>query len=319
MFKVVSTSPTFGKYSMDPVHYLQGEGCEVVILPADISHNEEKLAEALEDVDGLIVGVEKITRSVLRHVPKLKVIAKHGAGVDNIDLQAAAEKDIPVTFAPGANRHAVADLAFGLMLSLAREIPHSFQQVQEGEWPRVIGFELYGKKLGVIGTGKIGKEVISRAQGFNMSILAYDLFPDQELSKSGMVTYVSLDDLFKESDFITIHTDLNEQSKAMISIPQLEAMKSTAFIVNTARGGIVDEQDLYIALKERKIGGAALDVFSAEPLNKSPLLELPNFIATPHMAGYTYEALREVGMITARNVLNVLQGKKPEFEVPCVK
>ncbi|MEW9672428.1 phosphoglycerate dehydrogenase [Ammoniphilus sp. 3BR4] len=313
MYKVVSTSPTFGKYSLDPVHLLEAEGCEVVILPAEISHNEEKLAKALEDVDGLIVGVEKITQNVLRHVPKLKVIAKHGAGVDNIDLKAAAEKDIPVAFAPGANRHAVADLAMGLMLSLAREIPRSFTEVREGEWPRVIGFEMFGKTLGVIGTGKIGKEVIRRAQGFQMKILAFDLYPDQQLSQSGLVIYVPLDQLYKESDFITIHTDLNEQSKAMIAKQQLEAMKPTAFIVNTARGGIIDEQDLYIALKERKIGGAALDVFSAEPAKESRLLELANFIATPHMAGYTYEALREVGMITARNVLNALKGEQPEF------
>lgn len=313
MFKVVSTSPTFGKYSLDPVHYLESEGCEVVILPADISNNEERLAKALEDVDGLIVGVEKITHNVLCHVPKLKVIAKHGAGVDNIDLQAAAEKAIPVAFAPGANRHAVADLAMGLMLSLAREIPRSFTQVRNGEWPRVIGFEMFGKTLGVIGTGKIGKEVIRRAQGFQMKILAFDLYPDQELSQSGLVIYVPLDQLYKEADFITIHTDLNEQSKAMIAKPQLEAMKPTVFIVNTARGGIIDEQDLYTALVERKIGGAALDVFSSEPVKESLLLELPNFIATPHMAGYTYEALREVGMITARNVLNALKGEQPEF------
>lgn len=310
MYKIVSTSPTFGKYSLDPVHFLESEGCEVVILPAEISHNEERLAKALEDVDGLIVGVEKITSNVLRQVPKLKVIAKHGAGVDNIDLQAAAEKDIPVAFAPGANRHAVADLAMGLMLSLGRHIPRSYAQVREGEWPRVIGFELFGKTLGVIGTGRIGKEVIRRAQGFQMKILAYDLYPDQELSG---VTYVSLDQLYRESDFITIHTDLNDQSQAMIATPQLESMKSTVFIVNTARGGIVDERDLFHALKEGRIGGAALDVFAVEPAGQSPLLDLPNFIATPHMAGYTYEALREVGMITARNVMNAIKGRQPEY------
>ncbi|MFC0273298.1 phosphoglycerate dehydrogenase [Metabacillus herbersteinensis] len=313
MFKVVSTSPTFGKYSQDPITFLQSEGCEVVILSSEISHNEVALGRALKDVDALIVGVEKITSQVLEHVPKLKVIAKHGAGLDNIDLQAAKEKNIAITYAPGANRHAVADLVFGLMLSLAREIPNSSAQVQKGEWPRVIGVEMFGKTLGVIGTGKIGKEVIRRAQGFQMKILAYDLYPDQELSKSGSVTYVPLDELIQQSDFITTHTDLNENSKSMIGRPQLEAMKTTAFLVNTARGGIIDEEALYIALKKGEIAGAALDVFSVEPFIQSPLLELPNFICTPHMAGYTYEALQEVGMITARNVLNTLKGKQPEF------
>lgn len=313
MFKVVSSSPSFGLYSKEPVQYLEAAGCEVVLLPRDVGQNEEALANALADADGLIVGVEKITRTVLERAAKLKVIAKHGAGVDNIDLQAAAEKGIPVSFAPGANRHAVADLAIGLMLALAREIPQSNAQVREGKWPRVIGFELYGKTLGVIGTGKIGKEVIRRAQGFQMNILAFDLYPDPQLSQSGAVTYVSFEDLIQKSDFITIHTDLNQQSQAMIGMRQLEAMKPTAFLVNTARGGIVNEQDLYLALKEKKIAGAAMDVFVNEPLQQSPLLELPNFIATPHMGAYTYEALREVGMITARNVLKALKGEQPEF------
>jgi D-3-phosphoglycerate dehydrogenase len=313
VFKIVSTSPTFGKYSLDPIHFLEAEGCQVTILPTEVSHNEEALGNALKEVDGLIVGVEKITSRVLQDVPKLKVIAKHGAGVDNIDLQASAEKNIPIAFAPGANRHAVADLVFGLMLSLAREIPQSLSQIKGGEWPRVIGFEVFGKTLGVIGTGRIGKEVIRRAQGFNMNIIAFDLYPDQDLKESGVVTYVSLEELYKQADFITIHTDLNEHSKSMIRTPQLEAMKETVFLINTARGGIIDEQDLYLSLKDQKIGGAALDVFGQEPLKQSPLVELSNFIATPHMAGYTYEALREVGMITARNILNVLKGKEPEF------
>jgi D-3-phosphoglycerate dehydrogenase len=313
MFKVVSSSPTFGKYSNLPITHLENAGCEVVILDSDVANDEEKLSHALKDAHALVVGVEKITKMVIESAKNLKVIAKHGAGVDNIDLAAARERNISVAFAPGANRHAVADLAFGLLLSLAREIPSSNRRVIQGEWPRVVGIELFGKNLGVIGTGKIGKEVIRRAKGFNMEIIAFDQNKDPELIESG-VRYVELDDLLKGSDFITIHTDLNDQSRNMFTTKEFEKMKDTAYIVNTARGGIINEHDLYEALKRGDIAGAALDVFKQEPAGHSPLMELRNFIGTPHMAGYTVDALEVVGMITARNILNILNGKKAEYE-----
>ncbi|RFU70897.1 hydroxyacid dehydrogenase [Peribacillus saganii] len=313
MFKVVSSSPTFGKYSKLPVTYLENEHCEITILDPITANREETLATALKDADALIVGVEKITKRIIEGAKNLKVIAKHGAGVDNIDLIAASDRNIPVAFAPGANRHAVADLAFGLLLSLAREVPWSNRRVLEGEWPRVVGFELYGKTLGVIGTGRIGKEVIRRARGFDMKILAFDPYQDPELLQSG-VQYAEFEELLKSSDFITIHTDLNEHSRGMFGKLQFGMMKQNAFIVNTARGGIINENELYEALKNGEIAGAGLDVFEREPFGGSPLLELHNFIATPHMAGYTVDALEEVGMITARNILNVLKGKKAEYE-----
>ncbi|MBT2757849.1 phosphoglycerate dehydrogenase [Mesobacillus foraminis] len=313
MYKVVSSSPTFGKYSNKPVTYLEKEHCTVTILEPGVADDEEKFAEELYDCDVLIVGVEKVTGKVLEGAKNLKVIAKHGAGVDNIDLLAAKERNIPVAFAPGANRHAVADLALGLMLSLARNIPSTHQKVSNGEWPRVVGTELFGKTLGVIGTGKIGKEVIRRAKGFSMNILALDPFPDSELMTSG-VQYVSKETLISCSDFITIHTDLNEGSRNLFDQNAFQNMKKTSYLINTARGGIVDEEALYEALKVGEIAGAALDVFLREPAGTSHLLTLGNFIATPHMAGYTAEALEEVGLITARNIVNVLKGKRAEYE-----
>lgn len=315
MYKIISSSPTFGKYSSDPVDFLKSNHCELQILPSEITSDEEKFAHALKDADGLIVGVEKITSRVLEGANNLKVIAKHGAGVDNINVAEAQKRQIAVTNAPGANRHAVADLVFGLFLSIARQIPTSFQEIKEDKWPRVIGTEVFGKTVGVIGTGRIGKEVIRRAQGFNMNVLCFDLYPDPQIEAQGRGKYVELDELLQSADFITVHTDLNDQSKSLISTEELKTMKSSAFLVNTARGGIIDEDALYQALKKGEIKGAAMDVFVQEPITSSPLLELPNFIATPHMAGYTHEALREVGMITARNVLAVLEGKKPEFVI----
>ncbi|WP_394138257.1 phosphoglycerate dehydrogenase [Cytobacillus oceanisediminis] len=315
MFKVVSSSPTFGLYSKDPVTLLQSKNYHIEILQTEITSNEECFAEALKEADALIVGVEKITPAVLQYAKKLKVIAKHGAGVDNIDLDEAAKKGIMVTNAPGANRHAVADLVFGLFLSIARQIPSAFQDVKANKWPRIVGNELFQKTIGVIGTGRIGKEVIRRAQGFNMKVVCYDLFPDEQIQQQRLGKYVSFEELLKESDFITIHTDLNNESQAMIGSKELSLMKESAFIVNTARGGIIDEHALYDSLESGFIKGAAMDVFDKEPLSNSPLLKLPNFIATPHMAGYTEEALREVGMLTAQNVIDVLEARKPAYIV----
>jgi D-3-phosphoglycerate dehydrogenase len=313
MHKIISSSPTFGKYSSDPVELLQSQNCELQILSSEITSDELKFAEAIKDADALIVGVEKVTERVLQDATNLKIIAKHGAGVDNVDLEAAQRKNVVVSNAPGANRHAVADLVFGLFLSIARQIPFSSHEVKEERWPRVVGTEMFNKTIGVIGTGRIGKEVIRRAQGFNMKVLCHDLFPDQLVEEQGLGKYVEFEELIENSDFITVHTDLNDASNSLIGEAELKKMKSSTFIVNTARGGIIDEAALYNSLKNGEIQGAAMDVFVHEPLNGSTLLELPNFIATPHMAGYTLEALREVGMITARNVLAVLEGKKPEF------
>ncbi|WP_338421073.1 phosphoglycerate dehydrogenase [Mesobacillus harenae] len=312
---MVSSSPTFGLYSEDPVKMLESKGYNLELLHSEVSSNEEKFSEALRDADALIVGVEKISPAVLKHAEKLKVIAKHGAGVDNIDLKEAARRNIVVANAPGANRHAVADLVFGLFFSIARQIPAAFESIKSKEWPRLVGNEVYNKTLGVIGTGRIGKEVIKRAQGFNMNVLCFDLYPDDQIEKQGFGRYVAFQELLEEADFITVHTDLNDETKALIGQDELTMMKKNAFLVNAARGGIIDEQALYQALASKEIKGAAMDVFEKEPLLDSPLLQLSNFIATPHMAGYTEEALREVGVLTAQNVIDVLEQRKPAFSV----
>lgn len=315
MIKIVSSSPTFGKYSNEPVALLQSKGYELKIVSRDITTDEEEFGKALKEADALIVGVEKVTSVVLEQATKLKVIAKHGVGVDNIDLEAAEKRNIVVTNAPGTNRHAVADMVFGLFLSVARSIPVANQEIKTNHWPRFVGNEIYQKTIGVIGTGKIGKEVIRRAQGFNMRVLCYDHYPAVDIELKGFGKYVSLQELIQKSDFITIHTDLNRESTSLIGKNEFMLMKKSAFLVNTARGGIVDEYALYQALKNGEIKGAALDVFEQEPLQGSPLLGLPNFVATPHLAGYTEEALREVGMLTAQNVIDVLEQRRSAFIV----
>lgn len=313
MYQVVSTSPTFGKYSSKPVKLLEEAGYQLTLVSD--ANTEEKMEEAIQNADALIVGVEPVTDKVLKNANRLKVISKHGAGVDNIDLKAAKKNSIVVANAPGANKHAVADYVFGLLLSAARQIPMVNSRLKENKWKHHVGVELYNKTIGIIGTGRIGKEVIRRAKGFNMNILAYDLYPDKTLTSNKIVNYVSLDELFSSSDFVTMHIDLNEETENMVSTRELELMKETSILINTSRGGIVDEEALYEALLSKKIRAAAIDVFKREPLIESPLLTLDNFLGSPHTAGYTEEALTEVGILTAKNIIEVLEGREALYPV----
>jgi D-3-phosphoglycerate dehydrogenase len=312
-YKLVSTSPTFGYYAQEPVDFLKQHGCEVELVPQGKKLNEEELAECGANVDAMIVGIEKITGRVIQGGKKLKVVAKHGAGVDNIDLEAATQRGIVVTSAPGANSDAVADLTIGFFLALARKIPFADRSVKDGIWPRMVGAQVNQKTLGIIGVGQIGKKVARRALGFDMNVLVYDVYKDEEFSKKYGITYLPIDELLTRADFISIHVPLTPETRNLIGPREFGLMKKDVCLVNIARGGVVDESALYDALKNDAIRGAALDVFSQEPPDKNPLLELDNLIATPHMGGYTQEALNETGMICVRNIIDTLEGRRPQF------
>jgi len=314
-YKILSTSPTFGHYISEPLKYFKDNGCEVTLVPQGKKLSEEELVENMAELDAAIVGVEKITQRVIQGSKRLKVIAKHGAGVDNIDVKTATSQGVVVISAPGANSDAVADLTFGLFLSLARSISFADRAVKGGGWPRIVGIDLSGKTLGIIGLGQVGKKVAKRALGFDMRVLVYDVIKDEAFAQKWGINYRSLDEILVESDFLSVHVPLIDSTRNLIGKRELELMKNDAFLVNIARGGVVDEEALYHALKERKVRGAALDVFSSEPPAENPLLELDNVIATPHMGGYTTEALRETGMICARGIVDTLRGKRPEHIV----
>jgi D-3-phosphoglycerate dehydrogenase len=312
--KVVSTSPSFGKYSDEPFRYLEQHGLELVHLPADIG--EEDFIREAQGAVAAIVAFNTINGNVLDRIPSLKIVCKHGVGVDNIELEAAKERKLWVTNVPNANKHAVADFAFGLMLALARQIPAADKGTKAGEWPKIFGTDVYGKTLGIIGLGSIGKEVARRASGFDMSLLAYDPYPDHKFVEQWNVRLVGLEELLRESDFITLHMPLIEQTRNLIGADQFSLMKESAFLVNASRGGIVNEEALYQALKEKRIAGAALDVFEQEPLTGHPLFELPNFIAAPHIAGYTDGAVNMLGMTCVRNIVDVIVHEKaPQYVV----
>ncbi|WP_373893554.1 phosphoglycerate dehydrogenase [Virgibacillus natechei] len=314
MEEIISTSRTFGKYSMKPVKLLE-EAQYKITYKAGIN-TEEQMINAIKGKKILIVGVEPVTKRVIEQSPELKVIAKHGIGIDNIDLEAAKKGNVMVVNVPGANQHAVADYVIGLMLSISRGISKSYLDLKNHNWNIQTGNEIYGKTMGVVGTGRIGSEVIRRAAGFNMNILMYDLYKNEQLEEEyNNAHYVSLKKLLKESDYVTIHINLTENTRHFIGMDELNEMKENATLINTSRGGIINEDALYEFLKENKDFSAGLDVFEDEPFSDHPLLSLENFIGTPHNAGYTKEALTEMGTITAENIINILKGKDPLHKV----
>jgi D-3-phosphoglycerate dehydrogenase len=312
-FKVLSTSPSFGYFAKEPLEFMKQRGYEWDLLEQGKKISQEELTDRIRGADAIVVGMEEtISNSVLQAAEKLKIITKHGAGVDNIDIPAATKRGIPVVSAAGANSDAVADLTIGLFLALARTIPLADRSVKQGKWPRLVGVQMNEKVLGIIGLGKIGKKVAKRATGFDMKVLIYDIFQDEAFAKQWGFTYVPLAELLKQADFISIHIPLNASTRHLIGARELQLMKKNALLVNVSRGSIVDEDALCQALKEGRIRGAALDVFAKEPLGESPLLKLDNFISTPHMAGYTQEALIETGMVCVRAIADVLEGRRPQ-------
>jgi len=308
MANILITDPCFGKCS-NATELLTREGHRVRVSPFPAT--EDKLIPLIKDVEAVIAGPDKISARAINFAKKLKIIARYGVGVDNIDLETATRNKVVVTNAAGANKHAVADYVFALMLALARKICKVDRSLKQGNWQIVQGADVWRKTLGVIGTGNIGRRVIQTARGFEMRTLAYDIHKDLSLIKQYGVRYVSLEELLRQSDFVTIHVPRTPETIGLIGAREFKLMKPSAYLINTARGGIVDEKALFIVLKEKKIAGAALDVFAEEPLKESPLFTLDNIITTSHIASSTEGAMKEVDSICVKNVLRVLSGKEP--------
>lgn len=313
-FKVVVTSRSFGSISDKAPRILEGAGCEIVRVPGPLA--PEDLATALADADGAIVGVDLVNANVLASAPKLKVVSKHGAGVDNIDVAAATERGIAVTNVPAANSDAVADLTIGMMLAIARKVPQADKSVRAGEWKRFYGSGVWGKTMGIIGFGAIGRAVARRARGFNMRILAYDVMPSQEAAKEIGVELADLDTILREADYVSIHVPLTPGTRNLIDARRLGTMKESAYLINMARGGVVSEADLAQALKDKIIAGAAVDVYEEEPpAEDHPFFGLDNVVVTPHMAAYTDDAIDNMSIGSAQNTVDVLTGAPCKFVV----
>jgi len=297
------------KLSSEGVEILKESGFQV-----DVNTGLEKseLIRIIKDYDAIVIRSQtKLSEDVIEAAEKLKFIGRAGVGTDNIDKKAATKKGIVVMNAPGGNTVSTCEHAFTLMLSLARKIPFAHASLQNKEWKRsqFKGVELNGKTLGIIGLGRIGKEVAKRALAFNMQVLGVDPFMSQEAADALGITLVDLSELLQKSDFITVHTPLTDETRGMIGTKELAAMKKTSFIINCARGGIVDEKALCQALKDNEIAGAALDVYVEEPPLKSELLNLENIITTPHLGASTAEAQVNVAIEIAYCIRDALQGK----------
>ncbi|NEN06756.1 phosphoglycerate dehydrogenase [Diaminobutyricibacter tongyongensis] len=270
------------------------------------------LLSALADADAVLVrSATKVDAEAIASAPKLKVIARAGVGLDNVDIKAATTAGVMVVNAPTSNIISAAELTVGHILSLARHIPAAHSSLAQGQWKRskYTGVELYEKTVGIIGLGRIGALITARLQAFGTKVIAYDPYVTSARAQQLGVQLVTLDELLAESDFITIHMPKTPETTGMISDDQFALMKPTAFIVNVARGGLIDEDALYRALTANAIAGAGLDVFVSEPPAESPLLDLPNVVVTPHLGASTDEAQEKAGVSVARSVRLALSGE----------
>lgn len=283
-----------------------------------IEMSPDDLMKNVDKYDALIVrGRTKVTAQVIEKGTKLKVVGRAGVGVDNVDVGAATKRKIAVVNAPTGSTVSVAELALGHMLSLARKLPTADKSIKDGKWEKkaFMGTELNGKTLGLLGSGRIGTEVAKRAQAFGMRAIAYDPYLPPAIAKENKIELVGKDTLFKSADFLSIHTALTPETKGMVGPKEFSMMKKSAFIINCARGEVIQEKALAEALKAGTIAGAGVDVFESEPPTGSPLLGIPNVYMTPHIGASTREAQFRAGMIIVEQVDKALKGGKPEYIV----
>ena len=272
----------------------------------------EQIAEKIGNFEVVIVRSRtKLTKDLIEKANKCQIIARVGVGLDNIDQNAAKEKNIRVINAVEGAMNAVAELVIGLMLSLAREIPRADREVRNGNWIKkeMMGTELRGKYLGIVGLGNIGKRLGRLARALNMNIIGYDVVPiDEEFSSEVGLMKADLGTLLASSDYVSLHVPLLDSTKHLINAEKMSTMKNTSRIINTSRGGVIDEDALYEFLKDGKLGGAALDVFEVEPATSNKLASLPNFISTPHMGAQTKEAQSLAANVIAEKIIQILRG-----------
>ncbi|RLG47688.1 MAG: D-glycerate dehydrogenase [Thermoproteota archaeon] len=295
------------------------EHFEVDLWPEEAPPPKEVIIERVKDKDALVsLLTDPIDAEVMDAAPNLRIIAQYAVGFDNIAVEEATKRGIYVTNTPGVLTETVADFAFGLMLAVARRIVECDKYVRGGQWKvgwhplMMIGRDVYGATLGIVGLGRIGSAVARRAKGFNMRVLYYDIVRREDLERELGLKFVDLETLLRESDFVSLHCPLTKETYHLIGERELKMMKPTAFLINTARGKVVDQKALYRALKEGWIAGAALDVFEQEPIPPDdPLLELPNVVVAPHAASASFETRSKMAEMVADNLIAFKEGRRP--------
>jgi D-3-phosphoglycerate dehydrogenase len=319
--KVVVTQRFFD----DRAHaYLRSHGCEVTIAPlpagkadGDLSH--DALVEILDGAAGWIVGHARVTRELLTALPDLRIVSRRGVGYERVDLAAARDLGRVVTIAAGGNDASVADHTIGLMLAVGRRLRESQQRMIAGDWSILMGSDLCEKTVGLVGLGRIGKSVVKRLSGFDCKVLVHTPRPDHDYARATGVQFVDLPELLARSDYVSLHAPLTPETRFLIDERAIAGMKPTAILINTARGGLVEDAHLLDALRASRLAGAGLDVYVSEsdpaykPVSQA-LLDLPNVIGTPHAAASSREGLDRTNMVAARSIVAVLDGDYPAPE-----
>jgi D-3-phosphoglycerate dehydrogenase len=311
--KVLVTATNYSLLCAEAKQLLESSGCEVIENTLGRPFTFEELAQVVHDIDAVVAGVDTWDERVFKLAPKLKVIARFGVGVDNIDLDKAREYHIKVTNAPGGNANAVAELAVGLILCAIRNIPALHHSARQGLWDRHVGTELQGKNIGLLGFGNIAQMVAHKLQGFDVHLYAYDKYPNEEKAKELRVKLVSFEETLLQSGVISMHLPALKETYRIMGHEQFAMMKDGSYFINTARGSVVNEEALHAAIAANKLAGAAIDVYEQEPVSvDNPLFKLDHIVTTPHTAAETYETYHKVSLTTAKAILDVLNGQIPD-------
>ena len=305
MHNIFIATSTFGVHSKEPIKILEDESKDFNFNPLSRKLTSNELIKFAHDSNGIVAGTELYTKEVIDQLPHLKVISRLGIGMDNIDQDVAKKKGIYLFKTQTTPAPAVAELVLGFMLDLARKINYQNNTLKSGVWKKQMGNLLHGKTLGIIGLGTIGKTLVKLVKGFNFNIRAFDLFQDKKFAKKFDVKYCDLDTLLSESDIISIHLNLTEETNQLMNASQIRKMKQDSILINTSRGEMIDEGALYKALKEKKILGAGLDVFNDEPYSGA-LTDLDNVILTPHIGSYAKELRVQMELEAVENLIRGL-------------
>lgn len=315
MGKILITASHYLELCQDAKKLLESHGHELIINQSDMPfYSYGQIAEVIGDVDGVIMGLDDWNEDVFKIAPKLKVIAKFGVGVDNVDGIKAKEYGIKVINAPGQNSNAVAELTIGFMIGVLRNIIPLHKKMENGEWVRHVGYEMKGKTIGLLGFGAIARLVAEKLMNFGVEVIAYDVYPNKEQMEKYNVQMATMEEVIQKSDILSIHIPCTEETYHLLDKEMFSKMKKGAYLINCARGAVVHTDALCEALKSGRIAGAALDAFEHEPLSKDEeILRCGNVICAPHTGAETFEAYYNVSMCTAQGVIDVLEGREPQF------
>lgn len=307
--KIVVTPRGFAKCGLDNVKIIENAGFTLEYNDTGNAYNKEEFHKKTADADGVIVGVELVDKEYIDSHPNLKAVVKFGVGTDNIDVEYCQQKGIFVGRTVGSNARSVAETAISFMIADSKNLYESINDVRNGKWTKQTGYEIENKVLGIVGFGAIGKMVAKMAFGLGMKVLAYDPYiVDDEFAKKYDVEIVSFNEIIKRSDFVSLHLPLTKETENLITLTELKEMKKNAVLINTARGGIVNEGDLYVALSDSLIKAAYFDVFSSEPPKEDePLLKLSNFYLTPHIASRSKEAEKNTADMSTKIIIEALK------------